>query len=25
LPKNSAIKNTYAQIAKYRNIWNYIS
>ena len=25
LPKNSAIKNTYGQIAKYRNIWNYIS
>ena len=25
LPKNSTIKNTYGQIAKYRNIWNYIS
>ena len=25
LPKNSAIKNTYKQIAKYRNIWTYIS
>ena len=25
LPKNSSIKNTYWQIAKYRNIWNYIS
>jgi ATP-dependent DNA helicase RecG len=25
LPKNENIKNTYAQIAKYKNIWNYIS
>ena len=23
--ENSAIKNTYAQLVKYRNIWNYIS
>jgi ATP-dependent DNA helicase RecG len=25
LPKNENIKNTYAQITKYKNIWNYIS
>jgi ATP-dependent DNA helicase RecG len=25
LPKHAAINNTYAQMAKYRNIWNYIS
>ena len=25
LPENNAIRNTYRQISKYRNIWNYIS
>ncbi|HET8838135.1 MAG TPA: ATP-dependent DNA helicase RecG [Flavobacteriaceae bacterium] len=24
-PENAVIKNTYSQLAKYRNIWNYIS
>lgn len=24
-PENTVIKNTYSQLAKYRNIWNYIS